>query len=62
MISRQEGVADSTYVAAYSSFLECWDRLVNYQLVTMSRLASDIDVNFLNEQVFDYLYAGYPIT
>lgn len=28
----------------------------------MSRLASDIDVNFLNEQVFDYIYAGYPLT
>ena len=62
MISRQEGVHDSTYVGAYSAFLECWDRLVNYQLVNMSRLVSDIDVNFLNEQVFDYLFAGYPVT
>lgn len=62
VISRQEGVNDSTYVGAYSAFLECWDRLVNYQLVNMSRLVSDIDVNFLNEQVFDYLFAGYPVT
>lgn len=28
----------------------------------MSWLATDLDVNFLNEQVFDYLYGGYPIT
>lgn len=25
VLSRQEGVATATYVAAYSSFLECWD-------------------------------------
>lgn len=49
VLCRQEAAAATTYVAFHAALTSIWDKLVNYQLVTMSWLATDLDVNFLNE-------------
>lgn len=39
-----------------------WDKLIDHQLSVMSKYITDIDVNFVNELVFDYVFCGHFVT
>lgn len=59
VLAAQEATHTPTNAATLAMLKTYWDRIIDFQLVAMTKLISDLDVNFVNELVFDYIFAGH---
>lgn len=62
VIAGQQNAALPSYAAASQMYSGYWDKLIDHQLSVMSKYITDIDVNFVNELIFDYVFCGHFVT
>lgn len=58
VFAAKEGSATVGYSYYDVARLTIWDPLIDYQLQVMTWHIQDIDVNFVNEMMFDIIYAN----